>query len=117
LPLPFRKPGTPSSTVAVQITRVFPNFDEHAAFGRGDKIGVIFKGRIWSAVRPSTLTLPPAVSTSVFNYSTVCGSGCASLPGALSGVNVPGAGAGALSVAGDAGLSAPDGVAEDFTVS
>jgi hypothetical protein len=59
LPWPFRNPGTPSSTVAVQITRVFPNSISTLPSAVEIKSGVIFSGRIWSALRPSTLTLPP----------------------------------------------------------
>jgi hypothetical protein len=46
LPLPFRKLGTPSSTVAVQITRVLPNSINTLPSAVEIKSGVIFKGRI-----------------------------------------------------------------------
>jgi len=44
LPLPFMKPGTPSSTVAVQITRVLPSSINTLPSAVEMKSGVIFKG-------------------------------------------------------------------------
>src|SRR5208282_6553720 len=60
LPVPFKNPGTPSSTVAVQITRVLPSSINTLPSAVEIKSGVIFNGRIWSGPRPSTRTLPPA---------------------------------------------------------
>src|SRR5262249_20177996 len=59
LPLPFKKGGTPSSTVAVQITRVLPSSISTLPSAVEMKSGVILSGRIWSAARPSLLTAPP----------------------------------------------------------
>ena len=61
LPAPFRNPGTPSSTVAVQITRVLPNSISTLPSAVEMKSGVIFSGRIWSTPRPSARTWSPAV--------------------------------------------------------
>src|SRR5580704_16379585 len=52
-PLPFRNPGTPSVTVAVLITRVFPSSINTLPSAWEIKSGVIFKLRNWSACRPS----------------------------------------------------------------
>ena len=46
LPLPFRNPGTPSSTVAVQITRVLPSSMSTLPSAVEMKSGVIFTVRI-----------------------------------------------------------------------
>jgi len=87
LPLPFRKGGTPSSTVAVQITRVFPSSISTLPSAVEIKSGVIFRGRIWSAARPSLLTRPPALLCSrVFRSEAFCHR-CASLTTRWSGVN------------------------------
>src|ERR1700758_2727200 len=60
-PVPFKNEGTPSSTVAVQITRVFPNSISTLPSAWEMKSGVIFSCRIWSALRPSFLKGPPGV--------------------------------------------------------
>ena len=59
LPEPFRNCGTPSSTVAVQITRVRPISISTLPSAVGMKSGVSLTGRIWSAVRPSVRNIPP----------------------------------------------------------
>jgi hypothetical protein len=46
LPLPFKNEGTPSSTVAVQITRVFPSSMSTLPSAVEIKSGVIFSCRI-----------------------------------------------------------------------
>src|SRR5215469_10165979 len=53
LPLPFRKLGTPSSTVAVQITRVLPSSINTLPSAWEIKSGVILMVRNWSACLPS----------------------------------------------------------------
>ena len=59
LPVPFRNPGTPSSTVAVQITRVLPSSIRTLPSALGNKVGRNFQLRIWSALRPSIRKVPP----------------------------------------------------------
>src|SRR3979490_1824288 len=58
-PWPFRNEGTPSSTVAVQITRVLPISISTLPSALVIKSGVIFTGRIWSWARPSLRKVPP----------------------------------------------------------
>src|SRR5712691_1206331 len=59
LPEPFRNWGTPSSTLAVQTTRVFPTSMRTLPSAVEIKSGVSLTGRIWSAARPSFRTHPP----------------------------------------------------------
>jgi hypothetical protein len=59
LPAPFKKPGTPSSTVAVQMTRVLPSSINTLPSAVEIKSGVILSGRIWSTPRPSARTWTP----------------------------------------------------------
>src|SRR5882762_3930801 len=59
LPWPFINDGTPSSTVAVQITRVLPISISTLPSALVIKSGVIFTGRIWSWARPSLRKVPP----------------------------------------------------------
>src|SRR6266851_1449583 len=59
LPWPFKNDGTPSSTVAVQITRVLPISINTLPSALGIKSGVNFTGRIWSCARPSLRKVPP----------------------------------------------------------
>src|SRR5712664_373663 len=59
LPWPFINDGTPSSTVAVQITRVLPISISTLPSALVIKSGVIFTGRIWSWARPSLRKIPP----------------------------------------------------------
>ena len=66
LPLPLRNPGTPSSMVAVQITRVLPSSISTLPSAVEIKSGVIFTLRIWSALRPSTRKVPPENSFARF---------------------------------------------------
>src|SRR5207245_1321144 len=56
---PFRNEGTPSSRVAVQITRVWPISIKTLPSATGTKSGVNFTGRNWSQARPSARKLPP----------------------------------------------------------
>ena len=59
LPLPLRNEGTPASTVAVQITRVWPTSIRTLPSATGTKSGVKLTGRIWSGARPSFRKAPP----------------------------------------------------------
>src|SRR5882762_9732993 len=59
LPWPFINDGTPSSTVAVQITRVLPISISTLPSALVIKSGVIFTGRSWSWARPSLRKVPP----------------------------------------------------------
>src|ERR1700675_2078144 len=59
LPSPFKHEGTPSSTVAVQITRVLPISISTLPSALVIKSGVIFTGRNWSWARPSLRKFPP----------------------------------------------------------
>src|SRR5262249_45306073 len=60
LPDPFRNPGTPSSTEAVQITRVLPSSISTLPSAVEKKSGCIFTGPSWSEPRPSFLNFAPA---------------------------------------------------------
>ena len=81
--------GTPSSTVAVQITRVLPTSIRTLPSAVEMKSGVIFTLRIWSALRPSTRKVPPEnLFTHFAHLQASCYgffAGGVSLPGVASG--------------------------------
>ena len=52
LPVPSRKGGTLSSTLAAQTTRVRPHSMSAEPAGKDWKLGVILTGRSWSGRRP-----------------------------------------------------------------
>src|SRR5579872_6188282 len=89
LPLPLRNPGTPSSTEAVQITRVLPSSISTLPSAVEIKSGVSFTLRIWSALRPSTRKVPPEDLFTHFALGVCYGffAGGVSLPGVGLGVN------------------------------
>jgi hypothetical protein len=57
LPVPSRKGGTRSSTLAAQITRVPPHSISTDPAGNTWNLGVIFTGRNSSGLRPSFLVV------------------------------------------------------------
>ena len=60
-PLPFRKGGTASSTLAVQITRVFPVAIRQLPYAVCTKSVSMLTGRFSSGRLPSVLMLPPSL--------------------------------------------------------
>src|SRR5262249_51758241 len=99
LPVPFRKPGTPSSTVAVQITRVRPSSISTLPSAVEIKSGVIFNGRIWPAPRPSALTLDSRGVLTLRRYFSFHESS-ASVTRAVSAVNAAKSGCGLFRLCG-----------------
>jgi hypothetical protein len=72
LPVPLRNDGTPSSTVAVTITRVCPASISTLPSALGMKSGVIFTVRKSSGARPSvrkTVSLFPRPLLSVSQFA------------------------------------------------